>query len=222
MNWLAKAAEEFNQFANRRDGGDVAGCLSNGLAMLRGSLSARVHHDVERECGMDSMLMPVSEAKTMTLAGEQIEVYQIAESASAVRQCGYVAQPDAWYLPWLARLRLGDRGSAPELLERCHKYLSATADDRRLGFTNILAGVVPESRKAPLVLFRLLPLSIQIATALAFGDHRTAADLRRQQEVLLPAITSCQHCRGRVVECCEQCPVCGNPLWKYKWLVAVD
>ena len=222
MNWLAKAAEEFNQYAKRRDGADVAGCLANGLAILRSSLYGRVHHNVESEYGMDSMLMPVSETKTMALATEQIEVYQIAESAAAVRQCGYVAPPDAWYLPWLARLRLGDRGSAPDVLERCNNYLTATADGRRLAFTNILAGVLHESRRAPLVLFRLLPLSIHLATAMAFGDRRRAADLRREQTSLLPAISGCQQCRGGVLECTEQCPMCGNPLWKHKWLVAID
>jgi hypothetical protein len=222
MNSLAKAAEEFNQNTRRQDGAAVAGCLANGLAMLRTSLYVRLHHDVESAFGQDSMLMPISEAKTMELAAEHIEAYQIAESTAAVRQCGYIAEPGDWYLPWLATLRLGERGSVPEVLKRCTAYLSATPDGRRLAFTNISASVLPESRRAPLVLFRLLPLSIQIATAMAFGDHRTAADLRRQQSALLPAITSCQQCHGGVLECCEQCPVCGSPLWKYKWLVAID
>jgi len=72
------------------------------------------------------------------------------------------------------------------------------------------------------VLFRLVPLAVQIVTALAFGDRDAASQLRKQQRTILPAIADCHECRGKVLPCDRQCPTCGNPLWKYQWLVAVD
>ena len=82
-----------------------------------------MHQDVERFVGRDSMMMPVSEIKTMFLANQAIEVYQIAESAATVRRYGYVADPAAWYLDFLGRIRLGEhdwrRGN-----RRTHEKLS--------------------------------------------------------------------------------------------------
>ena len=82
--------------------------------------------------------------------------------------------------------------------------------------------VLPESRHAPLVLFLLFPLAVQIVTASAFDDRGTASGQRRQQTAILPAITDCRQCRGQLLEFTEQCTACGNPLWKYDWLTAVD
>jgi hypothetical protein len=219
---LVDAAEEFDRHEDRRNGARVAGCLANGLAILRESLYRRVHEDVQRVVGRDSMLLPISDLKTHERATEEIEIYQAAESAVATGQYGYLHKPDEWYVPWLARLRLGQRGLDAELTERAQKYLSATADGRRLAFMRVLGQVLRESGRAPLVLFRLLPLSVHIATACAFGDHAAAADLRRQQIAILPAITDCRQCRGRVLECVEQCRACGNPLWEYEWLLVAD
>ena len=82
--------------------------------------------------------------------------------------------------------------------------------------------VVHESLAAPLVLFRLLPPAVQIVTARAFGDRKTADELRSQQAALLPSISDCRQCGGIVLGDSEQCPKCGNPLWTYEWLTAAD
>jgi len=222
INWLAQAAEEFNRHENRADGAGVAACLSNGLTILRESLYLRVFEDVEKNVGRDSMLAPVSESKAEQQSIEEIEIYQAAESAIFAKHTGYIDQTNDWYLPWLARLRLGERGQNAEVLERSKLYLSKGPDDRRLAFMDALARVLPESREAPLVLFRLVPLSVHIATARAFGDRSTALKLRCEQTAILPAIADCRQCRAQVLECVEQCRACGNPLWKYEWLTAVD
>ena len=106
------------------------------------------------------------------------------------------------------------------MAERIEAYRSAGRDQRRLAFTDVLANVLHESRKVPLVLFRLLPLSVEIATSLAFGDAQAASDARDRQLTTLPAIRDCSRCRGEVLDNGEQCPQCGNPLWKFDWLTA--
>jgi hypothetical protein len=222
INWLDQAAEEFNLHENRTDGAGVAACLSNGLTILRESLYLRVYEDVEKNVGKDSMLAPVSESKAEKQSIEEIEIYQAVESALMVKRAGYVNQAQDWYFPWLARLRLGERGQNAEVLARSKLYILKGPDERRLAFMDALARVLPESREAPLVLFRLAPISVQIATARAFGDRVAASKLRREQTVILPAIADCRQCRAQVLECVEQCRTCGNPLWKYEWLTAVD
>ncbi len=221
-SWIAKAVEQFDRHEKRRDGARVVGCLIGGLTVLRESLYLRVHQDVEQAMGVDSMLMPVSELRALQRTSEEIEAFQVAESAATVGQFGYVAEAETWYLPWLARLRGGQPGQEATMLPQIRAYFSASADQRRLDFADVLARVIPESRRAPLVLFRLVPLAVQIATALAFGDHATASRLREQQLALLPAIADCQQCRGQVLESDESCRACGNPLWKYDWLVSLD
>jgi hypothetical protein len=101
-------------------------------------------------------------------------------------------------------------------------YLATTPDGRRLKFTNVMAGALAESRRAPLVLFRLFPYAVQIATALAFEDHVLSDAARDQQLHLLPSIRDCHHCRGKLLDNGEECRLCGNPLWKYEWLTAAD
>lgn len=221
-NWLAEAAEQLNQRECRSDGDRVAACLSNGLSIIRDSVYDRIHHDVEEVMGVDSMFVPVSEAKTKQQTTEEIEAYQVAEASSAARQLAYLKQPDDWCLEWLAQLRLGERGRDQRILERARAYFAESPETRCLAFGDELARVMPESRQAPLVLFRLVPFAVQIATACAFGDHDTASNLRRQQRAILPVITDCRQCRGRLLECVERCRACGNPLWKYEWLTATD
>ena len=127
-----------------------------------------------------------------------------------------------WYLSWLARLRLGDLEPGSEGARRCNEYASLSADKRRLAFADALARILPESRKAPLVLFRLFPLAVQIVTACAFGDGSAASAMRQEQVSILPAIAACRACHGRILERGEPCNACGNPLWKYEWLTAID
>lgn len=216
---LAIAAEEFNRHENRDDGASVAESLWTGLGILSKSLYARMHEDVEKELGRDSMLMPVSEVKAMRRTIEEIDVFQAAESTVAAAARGYVSQPETWYPRWLLQLKTDEAGTS-EAIEQVANYISLSPDERRLAFTDVLSRVLAESRRAPLVLFRLAPLAVHIATSLAFGDHRTASELRRQQTADLPSITHCSQCHGRVLQCNETCAACGNPIWNYEWLNA--
>lgn len=218
----AEAAADFNRHENRDDGMQVAGSLAAGLIILRDSLYERVHHDVEIVVGKDSMLMPLSEKKAEQLAKLEIDLYQISVSAATAREFGYISTDDDWFLRWLTGLRLGEAQADAAPTERLARYWSATPAERRLAFTNVLTRALPESRRAPLVLFRLVPLSVGIVTALAFADHQNASEIRSRQVALLPAISDCGLCRGRLLENGEQCPQCGNPLWKYRWLTAAD
>lgn len=217
-----EAIEEFNRHENRDDGRQVASSLAGGLNVLRDSLYVRAHEDVERIVGRDSMLMPTSETRSERLTKIEIELYQIAESAAAVRDFRYISTDHQWYLHWLTRLRLGESQADAAVFGRLGDYLSKTPDDRRLDFADVLARILPESKQAPLVMFHLFPLSVQITTALGFGDHPRALDLRKSQLAHLPAIEDCRECRGRVLENGQQCGVCGNPLWKFKWLTVTD
>ncbi|MHC4403671.1 MAG: hypothetical protein ACYTG0_28780 [Planctomycetota bacterium] len=218
----AEAAKEFNRHESRDDGATVAGSLSGGLRVLGDSFYQRVQRDVEKTFGRDSMLMPLSEAKSETLTKTQIEIYEIAESAAAAREHGYVKGRDDWYVRWLTRLRLGDIEADVSAVRRRDDYLAQTPDERRLAFTDVLERVLPESRRAPLVLFRLVPLAVRIVTSLAFGDHPRAWNARDSQKAYLAAIGYCGRCQGKVLENGEQCPGCGNPMWKYDWLTATD
>jgi hypothetical protein len=218
----AEAVQQFNRHESRDDGEHVAASLTGGMAILRSSLYSRVHREVEKRLGTDTMLVPVSEKKTEKLTRTEIDLYQIAESAAAVGEHAYVTGDARWYLEWLTLLRLGQPGRGRKTVARLEGYVSRAADERRLAFTDVLARVLPESTRAPLVLFRLLPLSVHITTALAFGDHPSALDARNRQTSFLPAINYCSKCQGKVLENGEQCPGCGNPLWKYEWLTAAD
>jgi hypothetical protein len=217
----SEAAEELNRHENRSDGVQTASSLSGGLTVLRDLLYTRVHDDVQSRIGMDSTLAPLSEEKSAKVAKVEIELYQIATSAAVAGAHHYLAAAD-WYLRWLAWLRLGKREPDARVTQRLNYYLSKTPDEQRLAFTNILAKALPESRKAPLVLFRLLPLAVEIITALSFADQATAAAARERQALLLPAVDDCRHCRGKVLENGEQCRTCGNPLWKFDWLTTID
>jgi hypothetical protein len=219
---LAGAAEEFNCSGGRNDGARVADCLSRGLRILRDAFYLRIHQDVERVLGKDSLLMPVSELQALRRTTEEVEAYQIAESAAAVGQSGYLGERADWYLPWLVRLRLGEHSSSSQVLARCLEYASRSDDQRWLAFTDALARILPESRQAPLVLFRLYPLALRIVTADAFDDRETAAALRNRQAATLPAILACRVCHGQILPSDEPCPRCGNPLWKYEWLTTID
>ncbi len=217
-----KAAEAINRHENRRDGTMVVASLHAGLVVLRNLLYLRVHQDVQRLVGRDSMLIPTSEFKSELAAKRESDLYQIAESAAVVAEYGYLPANGKWYTRWLATLQLDDAATDAELLKRIDEYTAQPADQRRLAFTDALVSVLPGSQRAPLVLFQLLPISIWIATALAFNDSETAMELRTRQRRHLPAIDDCQSCHGRVLENGEQCAGCGNPLWRSEWLTSAD
>ncbi len=216
------AARELNRHEQRKDGGQVVRSLNDGLSVLRDAFYLRIHRDVQQTLGNDSMLMPVSVLKAEQQTAEEIEIYQTAEAAAAMVRHGYVVDAGDWCLTWLAKLRLEDRASDSAIEASLRSHYAQTSEQRALTLTNTLAAVLPQSMKAPLVLFRLMPLAVELATALAFDDRKTAAALRREQLNLLPAISYCQDCRGEVLDQGQQCQVCGNPLWKHKYLTAID
>ena len=133
---------------------------------------------------------------------------------------GCIGPDDRWYVRWLAGLRLGESQVDAKVIDQLTDYLSKTPQQRKLAFTDVLVKVIPDSRRAPLILFELFPLSVHIVTAMALTDHARAFELRRQQLVHQPAIGDCHSCHGQVLENGEQCQGCGNPLWKHEWLVA--
>jgi hypothetical protein len=215
-----EAANELNSRTGRSDGTAVAAALNARLALLQDLLYCRLHGDVEQRMGKDSMLMPVSELKTQWRAKTEIALYQVVASRDAAAALGIAAADDRWYLDWLAKLLLGESLVDADAERRLADYGAQPPRERLLAFTNVLAKVLPESRRAPLVLFNLFPLSVEIATAAAFGRPAHAAALRKEQLAEQPALGDCNVCKGAVLETGKQCPKCGNPLWKHEWLVA--
>lgn len=198
----------------------VTHSLVDGLNTLRLLLFQRIHEDVEANYGNDSMLLPISIEQSERLAKCEIESYQIAVAAHAVRERGYVQCEFKWFVTWLAELRLGDDLRDNKWRRRIRQYLAFSEDEQRLDFSRHLETVFPEASRAPLILYRLFPLSIRIVLAIAFGNHLEAAELRNRQTFWLPAIGDCTDCHGRPLDNGEQCAGCGNPLWKYHWLCA--
>lgn len=218
---VVKAAEAFNLHEHRRDGLEVAGRLASGLTALRESLLRRL---VESDKGSikDSMLVPTSQVRAQQMAVEEVEAFLIAESTAAAAQFALVKEVRPWYLAWLTAMRLETLAAVGDVPARVAGYLEKTPDQRRLDFSDILVNVVPEARRAPLVIFRLLPLAAQIATVQAFGDQKSAESLRREQAKILPSIGYCKRCQGKLLGDGKKCPVCGNPLWDFGWISSID
>ncbi len=216
----AEAAAEFDRQANRDDGARVTNSLGDGLVVLRDAFFNRVHGNVEKVFGLDSMLLPVAVLKSEANTNLEIEIYQVVEAALDARANRYLGGDDAWFMDWLAQLRLPDSAASPAVAQRMAFYAERSVDDRRRSFLSRLQQVLPEVGRAPLVMFRLFPLAISIAVAIAFGDHPRAEEMRKRQVTWLPSIADCHDCHGRLLENGEKCPRCGNPFWKYDWLTA--
>jgi len=116
--------QEFAEHSGRADGPQAVPSLASGLGLLDDLLYFRLHDDVEKVFGADSMLMPVSEVKTRQRTKCEIELYQIAESAAAAREFGYLPAEETWYVPWLAKLRLEQSPLGPKHRERIERYLA--------------------------------------------------------------------------------------------------
>lgn len=215
----SEAARQFDEHLKRGDGAHITTSLTHGLSLLRDLTYMRLHDDVERHFGQDSMLVPVSPADTERRTKVELELYLAASTAVEARDHNYVREA-SWFSQWLARLQLGDAAIGEKALARVVKYVDKDAENRRLKLTSILMKVLPESSKAPLVLFRLLPHAVTIVTATAFGDSLGAAEARNRQVALLPNITECHECHGRPLDNGERCAMCGSPLWIYDWLEA--
>lgn len=214
------AADRFNEHFGRDDGHRLVHELADGLTMLRNLLFHRIHEDVEAEFGMDSMLSPVSVAKSERIAKFEIEIYQSAEAACEMVHRGYVPGNGDWLAQWLLELRVGTAHTHTAVQQRLAHYLTRDRDERELLFSNVLIADFPEAAKAPLVMFRLYPLAIDLVTAMGFDNTQMVTEFRRRQMRLLPAIADCRRCRGQALSNGESCRECGNPLWNFHWLTA--
>lgn len=198
----------------------VTASLIDGLDVLRERLFERIHKDVEKNVGQDSMLQPLSVEKSEQLANREIESCQISVVALEASGRRYISCDNKWFVSWLAQLRMGEQLKEAKWRRRVRRYLAMSDDDFRLEFSRKLENVFPEARLAPLILYRLFPLSVRVATAVAFGQHLEAAEIRNRQMFWLPAIGDCHACHGRPLDNGEECKVCGNPVWTYRWLCA--
>jgi hypothetical protein len=212
------AAAELSTMLPGRPADRITNSLVFGLNTLRMLMFRRVHDDVESNLGRDSMLMPVSLSEAKQEACREIEAFQVAVSALEARQHGYLDVDWAWYLRWLAHLRLDEAARDDRWRRRIRYYLRMNEDQRRLEFSRHLERVFPEATRAPLILYRLFPLAIDIVSAIAYGEHLLASELRDRQAFWLPGIPDCRECHGRPLDNGEMCSVCGNPLWTYTWL----
>lgn len=194
--------------------------LIGGMNLLRDRVFRRIHSDVEQNVGQDSMLQPVSVEKSEWVAKNEIEACQVSVAALAAASRHYLHCDDKWFVSWLAQLRMGDVISDTKWRRRIRHYLAMSDDELRLEFSRKLENVFPEARHAPLILYRLFPLSVRIVTAVAFGNNMDAAEIRNRQMFWLPAIGDCPECHGRPLDNGEECCVCGNPVWTYQFLCA--
>lgn len=215
------AAAELEEYLTDLSAEQVTHSLTYGLNNVRNLLFQRIHADVEATFGHDSMLMPASVEASEHLAKMEIEAFQVAITTLAVQEGRYASCESPWFVKWLGELRLGAELSDSKWRRRIRHYAGSTSEDEQsLQFSRSLETVFPEARRAPLVLYRLFPLSVRIVAAIAFGHHLDAAELRNRQTRWLSAIADCQDCHGRALDNGEQCAVCGNPVWKYNWLCA--
>lgn len=207
-----------------RQPAQVVESLSSGLSVLRNLFLTRVHDDVEAYFGVDSMLAPMTLTETrkeLYQAKLEIETYNIATAVDEVRQGNYLEGEAEWLSDWLLQLRLGD--DVPEGVQlRLAGYLKRGADEQRLLFAGAIEHTLPEALKAPLIIYRLYPLGVRMAVAIAFHDPLRGIELRNEQMALLPAIGDCNSCHGRPLDNGDVCSTCGNPLWKIRWLNAAD
>ncbi len=216
------AAAELSRQCPEIPATQIVDSLTVGLTRVRDLLLLRIHEDVERYFGMDSMIAPLSasaEERQLLRGKGEIEAYSAIVVADEVVEGGYVDCSEEWFLEWLFRLRLGER-SKSVMEQRVDFYRSPSIEDRRLKFVAVLQRQIPESAKAPLVLFRLFPRAVRIVADVAFGDPLRAQELRAEQCNFLPAVTDCHMCHGRVLDNEEICQCCGNPVWKFTWLCA--
>jgi hypothetical protein len=181
---------------------------------------ARVHRDVEQNLGVDSLYNPVSEMKAESRTKAEIAAYLACESAAFAEGRSYVRAGENWYRNWLAALLFDERNLGATPAERWTDYDDKSPDDRRRAFSVILERTLPEAVRAPLVIYRLLPLAAHLATAQAFDRLDQMQAQRDRQLVLLPSILDCTVCDGRVLDPGKQCSFCGNPFWKHELLTA--
>lgn len=212
------AIARFEQQTRRTDGPAIVENLDLGLDLLRDLCYTRIHGDVERLFGVDSLIEPVSIIKAELETKRQIDIYLAAEAIAFTRLAGYLAADPSWIESWLGALRLDVHTEHPGVFDQLQAYASRPASDRRLAFSTALERTLAEARKAPLVLYQLLPPAVAIVVATALADSAHADLARSEQRLILPALSDCRACQGALLPPGTACPQCGNPLWKFAWL----
>ncbi len=214
------AVREFDAHHTSSDGVRIVASLAAGLDRLAELMLDRASTDPETRFGVDSMIMPSSLVKGHVAATLEIELFQAVEAAETARSNGYLAAGETWFLPWLVGWRLPERHHEAGVVARLAVYKAKPEDGRRLALETALERALPQATHAPLVLYRLFPLAVHVATALAFSDGPGAHAARKQQLAILPGLADCQTCHGSLLENGDECRTCGNPLWKFDWLTA--
>ncbi|WP_182870697.1 hypothetical protein [Stieleria mannarensis] len=217
----SQAAAVLDQVFGPGQGIGIVESLSVGLNTVRDLVFHRIHLDVERYFGMDSMSIPISLDQSEYNAKAEIDIWQIIEAAEFAGSAGLNADP-IWIRNWLGELRLGGSFANGPISQRVNEYAQQDDDSRRRYFASCLERVYPEARKCPLVLYQLMPSAVRIVVAVAFGATAQAAKQRDHQAFLLPGISDCASCKGGVLDNGETCVDCGNPIWNYNWLLADD
>ena len=134
----AEAAAEFDAMKTAPTA-RVTNLLGDGLiGAARRVFSTAVHGDVEKEFGLDSMLLPVAVLKSEANTNLEIEIYQTVEAVLGIRENHYLMSDDSWMMKWLARLRLAESCESPAVVQRMAFYAERSADDRRRAFLSRL------------------------------------------------------------------------------------
>jgi len=214
------AVQAFDMHEARSDGARVVGNLLTGLDTLLSLMLDRVAIEPGTKFGVDSMIMPTSFVKGHATASLAIDIFQTVHSFETAHKFHYLRTADDWYQQWLLAARLPEQCQEPAVIARLASYRARPLDTRRLSFETALERALPQAAQAPLVLYRLFPLAVEVATSLAFEAPADAAAARKRQRDLLPGMTDCHDCRGTLLEPGDECRQCGNPLWKFDWLTA--
>ena len=138
-------AAEFDEHERRSDGRRIVNSLCYGLTELRGLFFTRVHADVERNFGRDSMVMPMSQLASEDRARLEIDIFQVATSCAQVQQRNYAPDP-SWCHDWLRRLRLDQDADKEPVRKRLDRYREMTDEERRVGFSRVLEKRFPRPR----------------------------------------------------------------------------
>ena len=217
----SRAAGLLNQATGLQTSDRIVESLSVGMNTVRDLIFQRIHHDVERHFGMDSMRIPLSLDQSEYNAKAEIDIWQIVEAGDFAVKAGFVSDP-AWMRSWLGELRLGGSFTNGPVQQRTTEYLERDENAQHMHFASTLEKVYPEACKSPLVLFQLMPHAVRIVVAVAFGATEEATRQRDHQAFLLPGVRDCQSCQGVVLDNGETCVDCDNPVWNYKWLLAAE
>ncbi len=173
-----QAVAEFEHHRIGPDAKHAVQALDAGIAHLRDAYAERVHEDLEEEFGQDSMLAPPSlarEAQQILEARREIEAYSCFLVANEITRHCYLDNAGDWILDWVLHLRFGDNREFAA--QRAAVYRSMTPRERHVLFISLLKQALPESKKAPGVLFHLFNRGVKIVAAIAFGktDRAQAA-----------------------------------------------